>query len=79
MRPLYSGRLGFLCEPLPDGAGMTNFLLVIRRYGNRSTRGDKEVEAGGWFLGRVMPRPMRVSTLSTMESKKIPGRRGIAA
>ena len=76
MRPLYSGRLGFLCEPLPDGAGMTNFLLVIRRYGNRSTRGDKEVEAGGWFLGRVMS---RFITLSTMESKKIPGRRGIAA
>ena len=76
MRPLYSGRLGFLCKPLPDGAGMTNFLLVIRRYGNRSTRGDKEVEAGGWFLGRVMS---RFITLSTMESKKIPGWRGVAA
>ena len=50
MRPLYPGRLGYLCELLPDGAGMTNFLLVIRRYGNRSTRGDKEVEAGGRFL-----------------------------
>ena len=76
MRPLYPGRLGFLFELLPDGAGMTNFLLMTRRYGIRSTRGDKEVEAGGWFLDRVMSRSI---TLSTMESKKIPGRRGVAA